>query len=200
MVDRRYAFVRVRRMLRYLKDEQRYLLIAGFFSQIGIEVEKMFERIQMRDLAAQVFDADSVAGWQHVYYAAINAISAFHARTNITRDLPMEILLYVSGQDQIGKAVQLVGISDATQRVCLVILARSETEATDFQERFQRQFELTREDSALEIKDERKLRHLMEVFSVSETEIEVETRGGLSREEALRGLIIERGALLVAKR
>lgn len=187
-------------MLRYLQDEQRYILISGFFSRSGIEVKRIFEWVQTQDLTVQVFDADSVAGWQHVYYAIVNAINAFHTKTNITRDLSMEILLYVSGQDQISKALQLAGISDATKRICLVILARSENEAITFQEQFQKRFELSRKDSALEVEDEGKLRHLMELFSVNEKEMESEIDGGLSREEALKGLIIERGALLVTKK
>jgi tRNA threonylcarbamoyladenosine modification (KEOPS) complex Cgi121 subunit len=188
------------RVLKRLQDEGRYLLIAGFSGKERIEVSRVFDWIQTQGLAVQIFDAKSIAGWRHVYYAVVNAMTAFRTGRNITRSLPIEILLYVSGQDQIDKALQVVGIEDSTSRICLVAVADSEDEATNFQERFQRRFSLQRDDSVLEIQDEGKIRHLKEAFSIGDLEMEAMINGELSREEALRGLLIERGALLATRK
>lgn len=187
-------------MLRYLKDEERYVLIAGYSAERRIEVEKIFDWMRTRDDAVQVFDAESIAGWQHVYLAVVNAIAAFRAEANITRNLGMEILLYVSGQYQINRAFQTVGIRDSTRKICLVVAASSERKAIAIQEQFQKHFGLRWEDSTLAIESEDKIRHLKQIFSIDDLEIETMRGRGLAQKEILRGLIIERGALLITKR
>jgi tRNA threonylcarbamoyladenosine modification (KEOPS) complex Cgi121 subunit len=187
-------------MLRYLKDEKKYVLITGYSAERRIEVEKIFDWMATKDEAVQVFDAESIAGWQHIYHAVINAIAAFRAEANITRNLGMEILIYVSGQHQINRAFQTVGIRDSTRKICLVVAANSERKAITIQKQFQERFGLRREDSTLAIESEDKIRHLKQVFSIDEMEIETMRWGRLEQKEILRGLIIERGALLITKR
>ncbi len=186
--------------MKYLQDEEKHLLIAGFTRKKRIQASRVFDWIRTQGLIVQIFDAESIAGWQHVYYAVVNAMAAFRTGSNITRSLPIEILLYVSAQDQIDRALQVVGIEDATLKICLVVVADSEDEVINFQERFQRRYSFQREDSVLGIQDEGKIGRLIEAFSISDLEIEAASRGKPSREEALRGLVIERGALLATKK
>jgi len=187
-------------VLRHLKEEEKHLLVTGFSTEGRTELKEILDWMQEQDVPAQVFDAESIAGWQHVYYAVVNALAAFRTEENITRSLPIEILLYVSGQDQIDKALQIAGLKDITSALCLVVVASSEEETNSVQEQFQQHFNLRRDDSVLEIQNKGKLGHLKEVFSISDREIMAVAKGELRSEEALRGLIIERGALLVTKR
>ena len=187
-------------MLRYIKEEEKHLLVTGFSSERRIKSREILGWMQEQDITAQAFDAESIAGSQHVYYAVVNALAAFRTGENFTRSLHMEILLYVSGQDQIEKGLQIVGLKDTASELCLVVVASSEEETNNFQERFQRHFNLRRDDSILEIQNEGKLSHLKEVFSISDRELKAAAKGELRSEEFLRGLIIERGALLVTKR
>jgi tRNA threonylcarbamoyladenosine modification (KEOPS) complex Cgi121 subunit len=187
-------------VLKHLKDEERYVLITGYSVERRIEVEKIFDWMGEEDVTVQVFDAESIAGWQHIYIAVVNAIAAFRTEANITRNLGMEILLYVSGQDQINRAFQTVGVRDSTKKIGLVVAASSEDRVIAIQEEFQKRFGLRREDSTLAIESEDKIRHLKQIFSIEEIEIETMKGGRLEQKEILRGLIIERGALLITKR
>lgn len=187
-------------MLKYFKDEEKYVFITGYYVEKRTEVEKIFEWREEKDVIVQVFDAESIAGWQHIYFAVINAIAAFRAEANITRNLSIEILLYVSGQDQINRAFQTVGVRDSTQKIGLVVVASSKGRVIAIQEDFQKRFDLRREDSSLAVESEGKIRHLKQIFSIDEREIDTLRGGRLDQEEILRGLIIERGALLATKR
>ena len=65
----------------------------------------------------QFFDARFVAGKQHLYFAAVNALNAFIKKTNISNNLAVETLLYASGQRQIKKAVKMLGITQKTTEI-----------------------------------------------------------------------------------
>ena len=44
-------------------------------------------KIKKRDPTIQLFDARNIAGPQHMYFAAINALNAFTKKTNISNNL-----------------------------------------------------------------------------------------------------------------
>ena len=139
----------------------------------------------------QLLDADRVAGWEHLYYAAVNAVRAFDTETAISKSLAIEVLLYASCQDQISQALDFLGVKPSTSRVVLLLMG---WEQGEMENAFRQASELLGEedDSVLEI-DSYKFEELKRLYSISE--LELEAVGGSSF-EALTGLLIERGALL----
>jgi len=71
----------------------------------------------------QALDADKVVSEQHVRFATKKALLAFSEGRNVAKDLGMEILRYASGERQIERALSM-GISEATERIALVIVHR----------------------------------------------------------------------------
>ena len=59
---------------------------------------------------AQLLDAGRVLGRDHVVSAFEHASRAFGQGTNSTGSLEVELLLYVSGERQISKAIDLAGV------------------------------------------------------------------------------------------
>lgn len=143
----------------------------------------------------QLFDADRVGGWKHLYFAAVNAVRAFEARATVSKSLAMEVLLYASCQDQIAEAFKILGISSATERVALLVMAKCASDAEDAFSGASRVFGCE-DDSVLRINDE-KFEDLKRVYSVSNVELEAVGEMG---EEALTLLLVEKGALLSVRR
>lgn len=143
----------------------------------------------------QIFDADRVAGWEHLFLSAVNAVKAVQGGTAVSKSLAVEVLLYASCQDQISQAFSIIGISQSTRRVALLLMGERRELVNQV---FQRASGLlgTPDDSVLGV-DDKKFDELRRIFSVSD--LELEAVGG-SREEALLSLIIERGALLPVHR
>ena len=160
--------------------------VDGFFSQIrGVSPEVPF----------QVFDADAVAGWRHLFHAAVNAVAAFQGGRGISRSLEMECLLYAACRDQISQAVEAVGVSSDTVRIGLLVLSGSSEEAETFSADVSTVIG-TPDDSVLEVSSQ-KLDRLMSVYGVTEAELEA-VSGSL--EGALTKLVVERGALMALRR
>lgn len=59
--------------------------------------------------AVQIFDASAVVNRVHVIGAYLNALSAFKNRTNRSKGIAMEMLLFAALTDQIGVAIKRVG-------------------------------------------------------------------------------------------
>jgi KEOPS complex subunit Cgi121 len=78
-------------------------------------------------IAVQLLDSALVAGEVHLLSAAQNALNAWKGTYAIARSLDVEILLYASGQHQIGVALDRLGIKDESTSVAAVVLATDES-------------------------------------------------------------------------
>jgi len=127
--------------------------------------------------------------------AAVNAVGAFESGTTISRGLGIEVLLYASCQDQISRALDVVGVSPGTDKLALIILRDGPGEA---EAAFEKAADILGEadDSVLGL-DEAKFREIAEVFGVSENALEAV---GGERDKALTSLLVEKGALLPLRR
>ena len=63
----------------------------------------------------QLFDPDSVFSKKHLILAYENAAAAFKNRTNRSRSMSTEMLLFASAQRQISEAIRLSGAKDGSR-------------------------------------------------------------------------------------
>lgn len=182
-----------------IEEYGKLLLIAGFreseISDVATFIDVARKRIDSGTF--QFLNADRVAGRDHLFFAALNALKAFAQNTNFASRLDIEILLYASCQDQITRALSMVGLSPKTNRVAFLVLTELEDEAV-------RSFDSVSslvgvpDDSVLEV-NEAKFGELKQIFSVSDLELEAITETS-DPYEALTLAIIERCALLAVRR
>jgi tRNA threonylcarbamoyladenosine modification (KEOPS) complex Cgi121 subunit len=143
----------------------------------------------------QVFDAGMVAGWRHLFFAAVNAVRSYESGSTISRSLGIEAFLHASCQDQISRAFEFMGVSEDSERVALLVLAEDPGAA---EEAYEKVASLLgkEDDSVLEVSGE-KFASIVEAFGISHAELEAV---GGPLEEALGRAIVERGALLGLRR
>ncbi len=142
---------------------------------------------------AQLLDADGVAGYDHLLMAAVNAARSTETGLSVSKSITVEALLYASAQDQITKALGMMGLSGKSNRIALMVFASNPKEA---EAAYRRVAVLLgdEDDAALEI-DAGKREKLRKAYGVSDAELEA--AGGA---DALGRLIVERGALLSLRR
>ncbi len=85
----------------------------------GVSIPDINETLKGLDVIAdgvlyQLFDAGKIAGPNHIYYAAANADYALRNGLNISNNLNVETLLYAACENQINKAIRLIGVSQKT--------------------------------------------------------------------------------------
>jgi len=141
----------------------------------------------------QLFDADKITDKYHIYYAAVNAYYAIENGSNISNKLEVETLLYASTQNQISKAIELIGVSKNTKRIAVSIISEIEHDPTaakiaDFLG------DMT--DRALELTP-KKYNELKQLYEITDTAIDT-VEGDKYR--ALTSLITEKGSLISLRR
>jgi KEOPS complex subunit Cgi121 len=186
--------------LEELKGYYGYITIAGFKNVKIKDVNGFLERVrrEAREANVQFFDAKLIAGKQHLYFAALNAVRAFEKKSNISSSLAVEALLYASAQRQIRKAVDMLGVKQDSSEVAVLIIAEDKQGTDDCLKIVSGLMPGEREDAVLEFTDE-KIEDVRRLFSISDLEIEAKLRRKGREKEALADLVIEHVALLATQ-
>jgi len=148
---------------------------------------------QLGEKTYQLFDADKIADQHHLYYAAANAYYAMENGGNISNKLDVETLLYASTQNQISKAIKLIGVSEKTKRIAVVVVSEQENDAVAIKIA---EYLGDIDDKVLEI-DQAKFEALKKLYEITDTAIETV---GCGRYKALTSLITEKSTLISLRR
>jgi tRNA threonylcarbamoyladenosine modification (KEOPS) complex Cgi121 subunit len=189
-------------LIRKLEGFDKYIVFAGFGNVKIKNVDKFFVHVKEKteNACVQFFDAKLVAGWQHLYFAVLNAVTAFKNKLNISNSLTIEILLYASAHRQIEKAVKNVGIHPSSREVAVVIMANTSNKASSLLNMISTFLVGSiRDDKLLELTND-KIKGIKDLFEISDIELEAKMEKEDEKKEALIDLVIEHGALLVTQR
>jgi KEOPS complex subunit Cgi121 len=182
------------------EESNENITIAGFRNVQIVNVNAFLEHFRQEKMEAsiQFFDAKHVAGPQHLYFAALNALNAFKKSTCISNNLAVEALLYASAQRQIKKAVNMLGIKKGSSEVAALIITENRHKKSDYLRLVTERIPGERDDSILELTD-KKIGNIKKIFGISDLEFEAKLEKEGLEKEALTDLVIERVALLGTK-
>jgi len=178
-----------------------YLVEAGFKNVKITNIDKFFAAVKEKagNAVVQFFDANLIAGRDHLRFAALNALNAFKNKLSISNSLAMETLLYASAQHQIKDALKLLGIKPNGGRVVVLVLAQTGKQASAILDFVSGLLQGERDDSVVEFSNE-KIDGLKKLFQISDVELEAKTERKGAEKEALLDLVIEHMALLATER
>jgi len=184
-----------------LEDFDKYLTVAGFKNVKITETDRFFSDAKKiaGDACVQFFDADSIAGFDHLRFAVINALTAFKNKLAISNSVAMETLLYASARHQIKDSLERLGINSKSSRVAVLILTETLEQASTILNSVSKLLQGKRDDSVIEFTDE-KIGRIERFFGISQLEIETRNKEKREGKEALIDLVIEHMALLAAQR
>jgi KEOPS complex subunit Cgi121 len=183
-----------------LLEFNKVLSFLGFKNVQLASIDAFF--IQIRTVAPiplQFFDANVIAGEQHLLFATLNALTAFEQDYRISENLAVEILLYASGQRQISKAIERIGLKSNTSEVAAVFLTATSEDAEKMKAKISKFVPGVRDDSVLGFQ-EGKIERLVKVFGVTDLELKAIAKDMESPWDSLVKIIIERSALLATNR
>ncbi len=132
----------------------------------------------------QLVDSRLVAGLGHIEFAASQAEMAFERNENISNDPLIEVMLRMSGQRQISKALEMFGLKDSKE---VVWISKQDPES------FLKANGWERDESILDM-DEDRFERIKERFHIDELELEAASNN--DRASALLDIVKERVALV----
>jgi tRNA threonylcarbamoyladenosine modification (KEOPS) complex Cgi121 subunit len=187
-------------LLKEIEEFKKWVEIAGFKRVKIKNIESLLHtayRGKRSINAIQFLDAESVATWEHVYFAVLNALTAFKNKRNISKSLAMETMLYASTQRQIRRATEFIGIKPTSCNIVILLVGETPQVVESALAKISRLINGRRDDRVLGL-SQKKVRKIKEKFGISETEFgTVAEKNGL--EKALVNLLIERMALLATQ-
>ncbi len=187
-------------MLKYIEEFEEYVEIAGFKNVKIANTEDFLDakgKIARPIAASQFFDARLIATWEHIYFAVLNALTAFKNGVNISKSLAMEIMLYASAQRQIRKATKLVGIKSSSSEMAVVLVGHQQSSLQSAYSEILTHINGHHDDGTLDL-SAKKIKMLKEAFEISDLELETAVRKN-SLQKALVNIVIERTALLATQ-
>jgi len=187
-------------MLKTLPEFRKHVIITGFRDAEIVDFKEFLGEIKKKtspDVTVQFFDAEHVAGWQHLYYAMFNALLSMKQKRAISKSLGMEILLYASAQHQIKRATEIMGVKMKSSEIGVVIVSDKASLARQALSAISEQVKARPDESVLELQPN-KIGIIRKTFGITDEEFNA-TETGRSPHQVITDLIIERMALLTTK-
>ena len=183
-------------MLQYIKEYGKYVEITGYH-YIEFDKAEIFLKANRKEkeknVDIQFFDAELIATQEHLYFAVLNALQAFTNKTNLSKSLAMETMLYASAQRQIQKAINRSGIQPHTQNMALIIIGDDPKQIETTLKAITMSVGSEPDESVLDL-TKNKEEKIKEAFEITVEELRVLENG--NQKKAVTNIIIERVALL----
>jgi tRNA threonylcarbamoyladenosine modification (KEOPS) complex Cgi121 subunit len=181
--------------------DSHYLLSLGFAKVSIPDPERVLEQLRSvnKQAEVQLVKADLIAGPEHLQFAARNALYSFNGKRRRSKSLAMELLLYVSCQRQIAKAIKFLGVDSKDSRIELVALSDSKDALQELDHRARLILSGEQDDNLIEIGSKQKAAQLQRSYGVTAREMEAARFEGELDSSVLKRLIVERSALLDIK-
>jgi tRNA threonylcarbamoyladenosine modification (KEOPS) complex Cgi121 subunit len=187
-------------MLQQIEEFGVYAEITGFKEVKFSDAEAFLKESRKNgclDVELQVFDAELIATSRHLYFAVLNALHAFRNKTNLSKSLAVETMLYASAQRQIQRAIQRCGIKPQTQIMAVTIIGQDPAEIYSLLRKISLCVGAEPDETMLEM-TAAKLEKIKEVFQIKNEEINAVMKSE-SQNDAVVSLVVERVAMLATQ-
>lgn len=184
-------------MLKQIREFDKHIVVTGFKNVKIKNVEEFLNAVNGEKpigVDVQFFDARLVATWQHLYFATLNALTAFKNSENRSKSLAMETMMYASAQRQIRKAMGFIGIKPSSSTLAVLAIGEKTENVRKTISIVARCVNSKSDDTVLELTKE-KTKAICKAFGIGVKEIETAAEKENSN-RAIVDLVIERMALL----
>ncbi|MBS7250275.1 MAG: hypothetical protein KIH08_06750 [Candidatus Freyarchaeota archaeon] len=191
-------------IIKNVENCRRFIGIFGLETQ-GVDLPSLLNSVNELSkesrVVIQLFDSSLIATWEHLFFGALNAIKAFRYGKNISNNLSVECLLYVSGQRQISVAVENFGVKQSTRSMGIILIGDTQDLLTEARRKILQITKGTENDAVLSINED-KFRKIRSFFQITEIELDTIRRSDdwNSYIDALTRYCIERSSLLTLQR
>src|SRR6266702_6348508 len=185
-------------MLLIEEIDNHYLLSLGFSNARISDPEQTLKQLRSinNQTEVQLVKADLIGGPEHLQFAARNALYSFKGKRRRSKSLAMELLLYISCQRQIAKAIKILGVDSADSRIALVALSDSKDAIRELDRQARSAVGGNENEDLFEIGSKQKMARLKRSYGVAGTEMEAARLEGETDSSVLKRLMVERSALL----
>ena len=155
-----------------IKDGELCIGISENKNSRGLDTDKLLElakSLSKSVLAFQFFNSMMIVDEMHLLSGAQNAVNALKGDYMISRTLDVELVVYVSAQRQIGRALDIMGVNDELSSVGVVCIDEDEVKVRECLMRISEK--VGEEISPMFSPTSEKISSLMQNFRITELEM-----------------------------
>lgn len=152
------------------------------------------------EVSVQLVDLDRVPGQRYLKLAAVNATKSFHSKQPIAKTLAMELLLFISAEKQIVRALKRVGITAETQRIAAIAVGDDHSQVLSAANFLAETLGQNSEDQLLDDWSRQRIKNVRSSFDIGERELEAIIQENETEPMVVERLAVERSAMLAAKK
>ncbi len=155
-----------------IKDGELCIGISENKNSRGLDTDKLLElakSLSKSVLAFQFFNSMMIVDEMHLLSGAQNAVNALKGDYMISRTLDVELVVYVSAQRQIGRALDIMGVNDELSSVGVVCIDEDEKKVRECLMRIEEK--VGEEISPMFSPTSEKINSLMKNFGITELEM-----------------------------
>lgn len=155
-----------------IKDGELCIGISENKNSRGLDTDKLLElakSLSKSVLAFQFFNSLMIVDEMHLLSGAQNAVNALKGDYMISRTLDVELVVYVSAQRQIGRALDIMGVNDELSSVGVVCIDEDEKKVRECLMRIEEK--VGEEISPMFSPTSEKINSLMKNFGITELEM-----------------------------
>jgi len=152
------------------------------------------------EVSIQLVDLDRVPGQRYLKLATVNATKSFHSKQPIAKTLAMELLLYISAEKQIVKALKRVGITAETRRTAALAVGEHRDHVLAAANFLAGRLGQDSEDRLLDDWPRQRIMNVRSGFDIGEEELGAIVRKDETEPMTVERLAVERSAMLAARK
>jgi tRNA threonylcarbamoyladenosine modification (KEOPS) complex Cgi121 subunit len=183
------------------------ILVKGFRKYMGISLVKNYSKGDLRnifdkilsknnDIVIQCINPKGIAGIKHIYHAVRLTLRAFQRNRSRSKNLSVELLLYLAGRRQINESLKFLGLTSNMQHILIIAISNSKKEVYDSVNNL---ILTLGEELPLTFLGKEKIsnpKYIIDIFSINEEELNATYLNPLEDfKNVLEKLVLERLAL-----
>lgn len=151
-------------------------------------------------VSIQLVDLDRVPGQRYLKLATVNATKSFCSKQPIAKTLAMELLVYISAERQIVRALKRIGITAETLRIAALAVGTDREQVLAAANFLATTLGLDSEDQLLDEWSRERIENVRSSFEIGEKELEAIIQKNETESMAVERLAVERSAMLAGKK
>jgi len=151
-------------------------------------------------VSIQLVDLDRVPGRRYLKLATVNATKSFHSKQPIAKTLAMELLLYISAEKQIVKALKRVGITAETGRIAALVVGDHRDHVLAASNFLAETLGQDSEDKLLDDWPRQRIMNVRSSFDIGDKELGAIIRKNETEAMTVERLAVERSAMLATRK
>ncbi|MHA1408984.1 MAG: KEOPS complex subunit Cgi121 [Candidatus Odinarchaeia archaeon] len=149
----------------------------------------------------QLFNADRIATWKHLYFAAYLTLQNYHSAHMKSKTIELELMRLAAAKRHIKDAIDMLGLNENTKRIAFLSITIDSNTRSETWINYIKKLELTPELKLLNLTDE-KVHLILKLFNIPEIEYNILSRNYTESDkyELIVKLVINRMASTVLKK